>query len=80
MDFYETTERGHGRVETRRYWTLTAVEKIPQAADWAKLNTLGMVQSERQVEGKTTRETRFYIASTGGDARRFAWAVRNHWL
>ena len=79
MDFYETTERAHGRVETRRYWTLTGVEKIPQAAGWKDLNTVGMVQSERQVEDKTTVETRFYIASTGGDARRFAWAVRHHW-
>jgi predicted transposase YbfD/YdcC len=79
MDFYETTERGHGRVETRRYWTLTSVERIPQAGDWAKLNTIGMVQSERQVDGKTTIESRFYIASTGGDAARFAWAVRSHW-
>ncbi len=79
MDFYETTERGHGRVETRRYWTLTSVERIPQAGDWVKLNTMGRVQSERRVDGKTTIESRFYIASTGGDAARFAWAVRSHW-
>jgi len=79
MDYYETNERGHGRVERRRYWTLTAVDKLPQAGEWRHLNMVGMVQSERQVEGKTTHETRFYIASTGADARRFAWAVRNHW-
>jgi len=79
MDFHETTERGHGRVETRRYWTLTSMEKIPQAGEWAKLNTIGMVQCERQVDGKTTTESRFYIASTGGEAGRFAWAVRSHW-
>ncbi len=79
MDFHETSERGHGRVETRRYWTLTAVEKIPQAADWKKLDMVGMVQSERLVNGTATSEYRFYIGSTGGDARRFAWAVRSHW-
>ncbi len=79
MDFHETTERGHGRVESRRYWTLTAVEKLPQAGEWVELNTIGMVQCERQVDGKTTTESRFYIASTGGDAARFAWAVRSHW-
>ncbi len=79
MDYYETNERGHGRVERRRYWTLTAVDKLPQAEEWRHLNMVGMVQSERQVAGKTTHETRFYIASTGADARRFAWAVRNHW-
>ena len=79
MYSYETIDRGHGRIETRRYFTLTAVDKIPQSADWEKLNMVGMVQSERQVNDKTTQETRFYIASIGGDAQRFAWAVRNHW-
>lgn len=79
MDSHETIDRGHGRVETRRYFTLTAVDKIPRAADWEKLNMVGMVQSERQVNGKTTAETRFYIGSIGADAQRFAWAVRNHW-
>jgi predicted transposase YbfD/YdcC len=79
MDSHETIDRGHGRVETRRYFTLTAVDKIPQAADWEKLNMVGMVQSERQVNGKSTLENRFYIGSIGADAQRFAWAVRNHW-
>jgi predicted transposase YbfD/YdcC len=79
VDTHETIDRGHGRVETRRYVTLTAVDKIPQAADWEGLNMVGMVQSERQVSGKTRLEHRFYIGSIGGDAQRFAWAVRNHW-
>jgi predicted transposase YbfD/YdcC len=79
MDSHETIDRGHGRVETRRYFTLTAVDKIPQAADWEKLNMVGMVQSERQVNAKSTLENRFYIGSIGADAQRFAWAVRNHW-
>jgi predicted transposase YbfD/YdcC len=79
VDTHETIDHGHGRVETRRYFTLTAVDKIPQAADWEKLNLVGMVQSERQVNGKTRLDYRFYIGSIGGDAQRFAWAVRNHW-
>ena len=79
MDLHETSERGHGRVETRRYWTLTAVDKIAQAPEWKKLDMVGMVQCERQLNGKTMLENRFYIGSTGGDAQRFAWAVRKHW-
>jgi len=79
MDVHETFEHGHGRIETRRYWTLTAVEQLPQAADWPSLRMIGMVQSERQINGKTTAEDRFYIGSIEGDAKRFAWAVRNHW-
>ena len=58
---------------------MTAVDKIPQAADWEKLNMVGMVQCERHVKDKITAETRFYIGSIGGDAQRFAWAARNHW-
>ena len=79
VDFYETCERGHGRRERRRYWTLTALEKIPQAADWQGLNMIGMVQSERQIGEKCTTEYRFYIGSIGGGAKRLAWAARGHW-
>jgi len=79
MDYDETTERGHGRVDRRRYWTLTAVEKIPQADEWAGFDTLAMVHSERQIGDRRSTETRFYIASTDGGARRLGSAVRRHW-
>jgi len=40
---------------------------------------VGMVQSERQVNAKSTLETCFYIGRIGADAQRFARAVRSHW-
>jgi len=40
---------------------------------------IGMVESERELNGKTTRETRFYIGSIGTDAATFARAVHAHW-
>lgn len=79
MDFHETNERGHGRVETRRYWTLGDLDGIGEAKHWAGLDTIGMVQAIRECDGKTSSECRFYIASTGNDAKRFANAVRSHW-
>ena len=78
-DYYETVERGHGRSETRRYWTLGELAGIEQKEQWKKLNTIGMVQSVREVDGHTSSEYRYYIASTGNDAKRFATAVRGHW-
>lgn len=61
VDVHETRERGHGRIEIRRpVLDLTAVEQLPQAADWPDLKMIAMVQSERQVNGKTTVEERFY--------------------
>ena len=77
--FYETSERGHGRVETRRYWTLGTLDGVNEAKHWADLDMIGMVQAERECDGKTSSEYRFYIGSIGIDAKRFANAVRSHW-
>ncbi len=78
-DYFETVERGHGRCETRRYWTLGDLDGIERKEQWKKLNAIGMVQSIREQDGHTSSEYRYYIASTGNDAERFAKAVRAHW-
>jgi len=75
----ETSARNHGRVETRRYRTLGNLEGVPRSALWKGLNMIGMVESQREVDGKTSTEYRFYIGSIGSDAARFARAVRGHW-
>ena len=75
----ETSERDHGRVETRRYRTLGHLDGVPRSALWKGLNMIGMVESQREVDGKTSTEYRFYIGSIGTDAARFARAVRGHW-
>ena len=67
-----------GVVETRRYWTLGDLQGIDEAEHWAGLKTIGMVQSVRECDGKTSSEYRFYIASTGNDAKLFANAARRH--
>lgn len=75
----ETNERAHGRVETRRYRTLGDLDGVPRSALWKGLNMIGMVESQREVNGKTSSEYRFYIGSIGTGAARFARAVRGHW-
>lgn len=78
-DYFETVERGHGRVDTRRYRTLGQLDGIARVGQWKKLNVLGMVQSIREQSGHTSSEYRYYIGSIGSDARRFATAARGHW-
>lgn len=78
-DYHETSERGHGRVETRRYWTLGNLDGVSEAKHWKDLDMIGMVQAEREYDRKTSSEYRFYIGSIGTDAKRFANAVRSHW-
>ncbi len=78
-DFYETEEKGHGRQENRRYWVMGQTEYLVGAEHWAKLTTIGCVESQRQIGHKITSERRYYLLSLPLDATRFAEAVRGHW-
>jgi predicted transposase YbfD/YdcC len=78
-EFIETVEHGHGRIETRRYRTLGDLSGVPRSALWRGMNMIGMVESQRTLDGKTSCETRFFIGSIGTDATCFARAVRDHW-
>jgi predicted transposase YbfD/YdcC len=78
-DFLETMEKNHGRHETRRYWITKDTEWLSKHSEWRDLNAIGMVESVRKLDGKTTTERRFYICSIAPCAREFARAVRGHW-
>ncbi len=79
MDFFQTIEKDHGRIETRRYWQSTDVDWFQDKPLWKKLGSVGMVESIRCVNGKNTIERRYYLASLSLDAKTFAAAVRQHW-
>jgi len=77
--FLEIVEQEHGRRETRRYRTLCDLSGVSGCAEWKALKMIGMVESEYEIDGVTSRETRYYIASIGTDVSIFAHAVRGHW-
>lgn len=77
-----TVAKEHGRLETRQCWTISRADYLNSLRDrdaWEKLNTLGMVRSERRVGETVTVETRYYISSLAGTAEQFLGAVRGHW-
>jgi predicted transposase YbfD/YdcC len=78
-DTYETRERGHGRDEYRCYTVLHSTAGIRNAADWAKLTTIGFCYSERTVGGVTSEELRYFIGSKKASAQVYGKALRNHW-
>lgn len=80
-DAFETTEKGHGRIETRRYWITEDIGWLSGVEKWKGLMSIGVVESERHEisENKTSHERRYYIASIQADAKLFASAVRGHW-
>lgn len=79
-EYTETLEKEHGRLETRRYWVTGRLDWLRQRTDWEGLTSVGMVESEREVNGVTSKEVRYYVSSLAGDdAKKFAGAVRGHW-
>lgn len=78
-DYYEEISKGHGRVETRKYWLSDCLETMANPDKWAGIKTIGMVESERYIKGKTSIECRYYIASLSQNAMTFSHAVRSHW-
>ncbi len=77
---YKTQEHGHGREEIRHYLMLTNIQsRIDPQQKWEKLNSVGMIEYVRTIEGKTTVETRYYISSLSNNAQILADSVRSHW-
>jgi predicted transposase YbfD/YdcC len=77
---YKTEETGHGRHEIRNYVMLTGIgSQLDPHAVWSKFNSVGMVESVRLLDGKTTVETRYFISSLIKNAEEFSHAVRSHW-
>jgi predicted transposase YbfD/YdcC len=79
LQYYETTDKAHGRLEIRRHWVTDAVAELEQREAWAKLSCVGKVESERHLNGEVTCEPRYYLASIANDVPQFAQAVRGHW-
>lgn len=78
-DYHETVDGDHGRIETRRYWITSAIEWLGAKASWAKLQSIGMVESRRERGEEVEIETRYFLASLPCDGMRFGHAVRQHW-
>jgi predicted transposase YbfD/YdcC len=74
-----TTEKGHGREETRTYLQIPAPEGLPGFGLWKALQTIAVVTSLCVRDGKQTVEVRYYISSLAMDVKRLARAVRGHW-
>ena len=74
-----TTEKGHGRVETRTYLQLPAPRSLKGFTLWKGMMTIGVVTSLCLRDGKESVEVRYYISSLAMDVKRFARAVRGHW-
>ena len=74
----ETTEKGHGRIEHRKYYLTTNLDWLSGKEEWGNLFGFGMVRSKIETNGVISKETRYYITSLK-EVGTFANAVRSHW-
>jgi predicted transposase YbfD/YdcC len=77
--FFESVEKGHGRVETRRCYVFDQLNCLSKPEQWPGLKSFAVIESERATGDKTTHEQRLYISSLAPDAARMADTVRAHW-
>jgi len=75
----ETVEKDHGRMETRRYFQSVELAWFADRPQWEGLQSVGLVEAIREVQGKTTIERRYYLSSLPLGVETFARAVRGHW-
>ena len=81
----ENLDKGHGRMETRRYavshevdW-LSGDRRYPNEPRFPGLRSIAHVEAEVEKGGETARATRYYLSSAPLTAERLAQAVRGHW-
>lgn len=78
-DSYKTLDKGHGRIEKRKYYITEDIEWLEAKEEWKGLKSIGMAVRESFENDRTTVERRYYISSLKADAKVFAKAVRSHW-
>jgi predicted transposase YbfD/YdcC len=75
----QTEEVNRGRVEKRTCYISTDLSKIRDKLLWKGLKAIGVIISERTVNGKVEVETRYFISSRVLSANKLLQAVRDHW-
>jgi predicted transposase YbfD/YdcC len=78
-DFYETMERGHGRVERRVYIVMYNLGMIDERDKWDRLSAIGMCIRERRDGDTLSAEELYFIGSRKMGAKEYAGGLRGHW-
>jgi len=81
-DYHKTVNKDHARLESRECWVVSQPDYLTylrRYADWKDLRSLVKINSQRQLNGKTTTKTRYFISSLTPTAQRALAICRDHW-
>jgi predicted transposase YbfD/YdcC len=77
---HSTREFNRGREEIRNYLIISDVKALINSSEkWMNLESIGLVESVRIINGKISVETRYFITSLDNNVELFAKSVRGHW-
>lgn len=74
-----STEKGHGRIETRTCEMINTLDFFDVKEQWAGLKSLVRITAQREIRDTITTEVRLYISSMIADAKDFNSYIRQHW-
>ena len=77
-DACQTVDADHGRIETRRARVVDDVAWL-EHHQFPGLAAVAKVTASREIDGKSTTASRYYLLSKPLDAVRLAEVVRTHW-
>lgn len=76
---FDTLDKGHGRIETRRCVALSVPDYIPEIQCWPGIKSIARIEAIREAHGKMTSAVRYLIGSMAPDAQAILHATRLHW-
>lgn len=79
LTHHEHIDFGSGRIETRRCYVETNLGLYDSLQEWTHLKSIIMIEASREVEGKVSEQTRFYLSDLAVTAQAFNQHVRQHW-
>jgi predicted transposase YbfD/YdcC len=74
--------KNHGRLEIRECWVTSDPEYLAYVDpdhEWDGLQSVGVIESVRNMGGHETKSLRYYISSLKPTAKEMLACVRNHW-
>src|SRR5260221_4672108 len=81
-DYFKTVNKDHARLEIRECWVVSQAEYLTylrRFPAWQDLHSLVKIVSQRQLNGKATTQTRYFISSLNTSAHRCLAICRDHW-
>lgn len=75
---YRTLDKGHGRIEERKYYYSTDIKWMDARKDWTNVAGIGMVIRRCEKRGRVTEERAYHLGSVT-TVEEYASGARKHW-